>query len=89
MWYPYVIGRDGWVWVEQQALYVSVIPPTKWGEEALTGRDAAIGNSTGGVRAWVIVVVVVVVDDDDDDDDDHDGDDDGDDDNDDDDDDNH
>ena len=51
MWYPYVIGRDGWVWAGQQTLYVNAIPPHKVGEEALTGRDAAIGNSTGGVRA--------------------------------------
>ena len=30
MWCPHVIGRDNWVWIEQETL-CKIIPPTRWG----------------------------------------------------------
>ena len=31
MWCPHDIGRDSWVWGEQETLYNIISPPTKWG----------------------------------------------------------
>ena len=41
MWCPHVIGRDGWVWVEQGALEERDSPHDV-GEEALTGIEPPV-----------------------------------------------
>ena len=57
MWCPHVIGRDGWVWVEQRALRKRKFPPQGGGERPDWRGATRRESSTGGVRAWVIVVV--------------------------------
>ena len=57
MWCPHVIGRDGWVWVEQRALRKRKFPPQGGGERPDWRGATRRENSTSGVRVWVIVVV--------------------------------
>ena len=59
MWCPHGIGRDSWVWGEQETLW-SMIPPTKWGmKPSLCGSPCR--EKTGWPVGEMIVVVVVVV----------------------------
>ena len=44
MWCPHDIGRDNWVWGEQDALY-NIISPHKVGEEAVTDVSSLSGES--------------------------------------------
>ena len=44
MWCPHDIGRDSWVWGEQETLYM-MNSPHKVGEEALSERSALSGGS--------------------------------------------
>ena len=51
MWCPHDIGRDSWVWGEQETLY-TVDSPHEVGEEALTERSPLSGEPVpwnGGV----------------------------------------
>ena len=50
MWCPHVIGRDGWVWVEQRALRKRKFPPQGGGERPDWRRATRREKSTGGVR---------------------------------------
>ena len=50
MWCPHVIGRDGWVWVEQRALRKREFPPQGGGERPDWRRATRREKSTGGVR---------------------------------------
>ena len=47
MWYPHDIGRDSWVWGEQEALY-NFISPHEVGEEAVTDVSSLSGRKRGG-----------------------------------------
>ena len=40
---PHDIGRDSWVWEEQETLY-SINSPHEVGDEALTGRSSLSGG---------------------------------------------
>ena len=42
MWCAHDIGRESWVWGEQEALW-KMSSPHKVGEEALTGRSPLLG----------------------------------------------
>ena len=44
MWCPHDIGRDSWVWGEQEALY-KIISPHKVGEEAVTDVSSSSGKN--------------------------------------------
>ena len=44
MWCPHDIGRDSWVWGEQEALY-NIISPHKVGEEAVTDVSSLSGEN--------------------------------------------
>ena len=56
MWCPHGIGRDSWVWGEQETLW-SMIPPTKWGmKPSLCGSPCR--EKTGWPVGEMIVVVV-------------------------------
>ena len=60
MWCPHDIGRDSWVWGEQETLY-TLNSPHEVGEEALSKRSTLSGESVpfhGGVMVVVVVVVV-------------------------------
>ena len=55
MWCPHDIGRDSWVWGEQETLY-TVDSPHEVGEEALTERSPLSGEPVpwnGGVMVVV------------------------------------
>ena len=60
MWCPHDIGRDSWVWGEQETLY-NIISPHEVGEEAVTDVELLVGRKRGGPWVEMIVVVVVVV----------------------------
>ena len=58
---PHNIGRDSWVWGEQETL-CKTDSPHEVGEEALSKRSPLSGESVpwnGGVMVVVVVVVVV------------------------------
>ena len=60
---PHNIGRDSWVWGEQETLG-KTNSPHEVGEEPFTERSPLSGDSVpwnGGVMVVVVVVVVVVV----------------------------
>ena len=59
MWCPHDIGRDSWVWGEQDTLW-SMIPPTKWGKNP-SPKGSPCREETGWPVGKMIVVVVVVV----------------------------
>ena len=44
MWCPHDIGRDSWVWGEQEALY-NIISPHEVGEEAVTDVSSLSGKN--------------------------------------------
>ena len=44
MWCPHDIGRDSWVWGEQETLYM-MISPHEVGEEALAERISLSGGN--------------------------------------------
>ena len=46
MWCPHDIGRDSWVWGEQETLYM-MNSPHEVGEEALFGRISPLGRKRG------------------------------------------
>ena len=50
MWCPHDIGRDSWVWGEQETLW-SMNSPHEVGEEALSKRSSLTGGS-GVARGW-------------------------------------
>ena len=50
MWCPHDIGRDSWVWGEQETLY-NIISPHEVGEEAVTDLDSLVVRKRGG--PWV------------------------------------
>ena len=56
MWCPHDIGRDSWVWGEQETLY-NIISPHEVGEEAVTDVELLVGRKRGG--PWVEMIVVV------------------------------
>ena len=62
MWCPHDIGRDSWVWGEQETLWF-MNSPHEVGEEALSKRSPLSGDSVppSWVKMVVVVVVVVVV----------------------------
>ena len=49
MWCPHDIGRDSWVWGEQEALY-NIISPHKVGEEAVTDVSSLSGKNGVALR---------------------------------------
>ena len=60
---PHNIGRDSWVWGEQESLG-KINSPHEVGEEPFTERSPLSGDSVpwnGGVRVVVVTVAVVVV----------------------------
>ena len=57
MWCPHHIGRDSWVWGEQETLKSS-IPPTKWGKNP-SPRGAPCREEAGWPVGKMVVVVVV------------------------------
>ena len=50
MWCPHDIGRDSWVWGEQETLY-TIHSPHEVGEEALTERISLSGGN-GVALGW-------------------------------------
>ena len=56
MWCPHDIGRDSWVWGEQETLYIW-IPPTKWGKNP-SPRWSPGREKTGWPVGKMVVVVV-------------------------------
>ena len=67
MWCPHDIGRDSWVWGEQETLYIR-FPPTKWGMKpsprGAPCREEAgwpMGKMVAAAAAAAVVVVVVAV----------------------------
>ena len=60
MWCPHDIGRDSWVWGEQETLY-NITSPHEVGDEALTVWNLVLGRTRGGSTGKMVVVVVVVV----------------------------
>ena len=57
MWCPHDIGRDSWVWGEQETLWF-MNSPHEVGDEALTKRSPLSGDSVpwnGGVMVVVVV----------------------------------
>ena len=58
MWCPHDIGRDSWVWGEQETL-CTLNSPHKVGEEPRTERSPLSGDSVPWNGGVMIVVVVV------------------------------
>ena len=58
MWSPHVIGRESWVWGEQEALWM-VDSPRKVGEEALAEWIPFVRRETERPLGKMVVVVVV------------------------------
>ena len=55
MWCPHDIGRDSWVWGEQETLY-NIISPHEVGEEALTDEDHVVVRKRGGpLVKWLLL----------------------------------
>ena len=50
MWCPHDIGRDSWVWGEQETLY-NIISPHEVGDEALTVWNLVVVRKRGGPRS--------------------------------------
>ena len=59
MWCPYDIGRDSWVWGEQETLYM-MNSPQEWGMKP-SPRGAPCREEAGWPMGKMVVVVVVVV----------------------------
>ena len=59
MWYHHDIGRESWVWEEQEALWV-VDSPHKVGEEALAEWTLLVGRETERPLGKMVVVVVEI-----------------------------
>ena len=59
MWCPHDIGRDSWVWGEQETLW-SMNSPTKWGMKP-SPFGSRCREETGWPSDKMVVVVVVVV----------------------------
>ena len=59
MWCPHDIGRDSWVWGEQETL-CKTNSPHEVGEEALSRRIPLSGESVPRSDGVMVVVVVVV-----------------------------
>ena len=60
MWSPHDIGRESWVWEEQEALWI-VDSPHKVGEEALAEWIPLCGRETERPLSKMVVVVVVEI----------------------------
>ena len=58
MWCPHDIGRDSWVWGEQETLY-NITSPHEVGDEALTVWNPVVGGKRGGpwVR-WLLKLII-------------------------------
>ena len=59
MWCPHDIGRDSWVWGEQETLWI-INSPHEVGEEASSPRGSRCREKTGWPVDEMVVVVVVV-----------------------------
>ena len=56
MWCPHDIGRDSWVWGEQETL-CNILSPHEVGEEALTDVDQVVVRKRGG--PWVKLLLLL------------------------------
>ena len=61
MWCPHGIGRDSWVWGEQETL-CSMNSPHEVGEEARRRMDLVVGRKRGvpGVR-WLLLLLNLII----------------------------
>ena len=59
MWCPDGIGRDSWVWGEQETLY-NIISPHEVGEEALTDVEHLVVGKRGGPGLrWLLLNTII------------------------------
>ena len=61
MWCPHDIGRDSWVWGEQETL-CNILSPHEVGEEALTDVDHLVGRKRGGpgVKSLLLLLNLII-----------------------------